>query len=207
MYRRILCLAIFALAGVHASKLSAQAPGYTPYGAHRGWVRTVYGPYRIRHTARWGNGITPVGATVLNNVITTAGMVVTDPNFVKLFGSQQQDSGFGSSDQTDQLVNILKQSNQTMETFKAKFGTGAFEGHASPRGASNLQERTTAYLNDAEKLTEAYREIVRINDVIREGNALVQAHADAGNTDTRDKIKAVNDAVLVLKQSLQQKIQ
>lgn len=64
-----------------ASDAFGQAPRYEPYGAWRGRIRYVEGPYRTRTRIRWGGGLTPVGGQVLTTFATVAGNVATDPNF------------------------------------------------------------------------------------------------------------------------------
>ena len=56
----------------------AQAPRYEPYGAWRGRIRYVEGPYRTRTRIRWGGGLTPVGGQVLMHLGTVAGNVAGD---------------------------------------------------------------------------------------------------------------------------------
>lgn len=61
------------------SKALAQPPA--PYGAWRGKIHYVEGPYRTRMHVRWGGGITPVGGQVLMHLGTVAGNVATSPDF------------------------------------------------------------------------------------------------------------------------------
>jgi hypothetical protein len=60
----------------------AQPPTYAPYGAWRGRIRYVEGPWRTKSTVRWGNGITPVGGQVLIQGLTSAEAVFTNPSFL-----------------------------------------------------------------------------------------------------------------------------
>jgi len=48
---------------------------FVPYGAWRGNIRYVRGPFRTKETMRWGNGITPTGGMVLMHGLTVAGEV------------------------------------------------------------------------------------------------------------------------------------
>lgn len=76
-------LLLLVIVGVAACEVaSAQVPTYAPYGAWRGRIRYVRGPFRTRSTIHWGNGVTPTGGQVLMFGMSTAENVLTNPDFL-----------------------------------------------------------------------------------------------------------------------------
>ncbi|MCL4204521.1 MAG: hypothetical protein KJ000_18705 [Pirellulaceae bacterium] len=85
--KNLICFVTAAVLLLVGDTAFAQAPTYAPYGAWRGRIRYVEGPWRTRSTIHWGNGITPVGAQVLIQGLTSAENVLTNPDFLsKLSG-------------------------------------------------------------------------------------------------------------------------
>ncbi len=68
------CCALGGLMLLTADSLCAN-DAFVPYGAWRGNIRYVRGPFRTKETMRWGNGITPTGGMVLMHGLTVAGNV------------------------------------------------------------------------------------------------------------------------------------
>jgi hypothetical protein len=80
--KTLICLVTAAVFLMVCEPVFAQAPTYAPYGAWRGRIRYVEGPWRTRSTIHWGNGITPTGGQVLIQGLTSAENVFTNPDFL-----------------------------------------------------------------------------------------------------------------------------
>jgi hypothetical protein len=88
--KNLISLVTAALLLMVCEPVFAQAPTYAPYGAWRGRIRYVEGPWRTRSTIHWGNGITPTGGQVLIQGLTSAENVLTNPDFLgKLSGLRE----------------------------------------------------------------------------------------------------------------------
>ncbi len=74
----VLAIAVLAC----SAAASAQVPTFAPYGAWRGRIRYVEGPWRTRSTIHWGNGVTPTGGQVIMHGLTAAENVLTNPDFL-----------------------------------------------------------------------------------------------------------------------------
>ena len=91
--RKPICVILAVICIANGSTVSAQAPTFAPYGAWRGRIRYVEGPWRTRSTIRWGNGITPTGGQVVMHGLTSAENILTDPEVLKkLMSGGQRDA-------------------------------------------------------------------------------------------------------------------
>jgi hypothetical protein len=90
-----------------AAPAVADAPVYAPYGAWRGRIRYVEGPWRTRSFIRWGAGITPTGGQVLMHGFDAAQAVLTSPDFwSQVIGTKDAELASRESELTGQVAAI-----------------------------------------------------------------------------------------------------
>lgn len=126
MNKPILFLLVLVIVSA-CETVSAQIPTYAPYGAWRGRIRYVQGPFRTRSTIHWGNGITPTGGQVLMTGMTTAGNVLTNPDFLDKITSLRDAEADKAGNEISTTVNRIRAINADLrknlnETVLSKVG-------------------------------------------------------------------------------------
>ncbi len=106
--KNLICFVTAAVLLIVGDTASAQAPTYAPYGAWRGRIRYVEGPWRTRSTIHWGNGITPVGGQVLIQGLTSAENVLTNPDFLsKLSGLRDAEANKAAEARSAEITSTI----------------------------------------------------------------------------------------------------
>ncbi len=114
--RTPICAVLFAVLAL-CETASAQPPVYQPYGAWRGRIRYVEGPWRTRTTIHWGNGVTPTGGQVLIHGLTAAENVLTNEGF------QRTMTGFRDAEAIKRSEANFKMIDKALEDMTARNGT------------------------------------------------------------------------------------
>ena len=118
--------------------VQAQVPTYQPYGAWRGRIHYVKGPFRTRSTIRWGNGITPVGGQVLMHGLTTAGNIFTNPDFLNALNND------GSQRETNKANLILRSDIEELQKQNAAIRQLLNDEVLEPWGLEKTEVATAA---------------------------------------------------------------
>jgi len=200
---------------------AAQFSGYPAYGAWRGRASTVIGPHGARSRVRWGGGITPQGAAMVQNIF-------TDPNFLDLFGGfisgRSLEVEYVSHEELDELralraeyraayrkaealersalraesdsdlKRILDEHRKIIAELRARTpGMAPTTATATPAG---LETRTQRYMADARAIYEARGDSNQIPEVRTEGERLERRYGEVQEAlrATNTALKALQDA-------------
>jgi hypothetical protein len=104
----------FAIVTVSGELANATPPSFAPYGASRGRIRYVEGPWRTRSTIHWGNGITPTGGQVLISGMQVAGEVLTSESFWSGAIGRDSEKEAASAEALRKNIDAIATANSTM---------------------------------------------------------------------------------------------
>lgn len=201
---------------------AAQFSGYPAYGAWRGRASTVVGPNVARSRVRWGGGITPQGAAMIQGI-------ATNPDFLNFVGgfvpgrslemveyvseeelhavralraenraalrqAEAQERSALRSESDSDLKYILAVHAQTIRELQARTPGMASTGAAGVPGG--LEARTQHYLTEAKAIYDAKGDSSRIPDVQKEGEYLEQRYGEA-----QKALRATNAALKALQEA------
>lgn len=165
----------------------ADVPEFQPYGAVRGRIRYVEGPFRTKTRIHWGNGLTEVGGQVLMHGLTVAGNVFTNPNTLGALVGRSEDEQRGIEDEWQFIRDQDAKLKRQLAALRTSVGLGAQTVNPVPSITPDPFPAGTASANSEALFTELNKLRVLADNV----KAAATAYFDKVNNEDPTRLKFV----------------
>jgi hypothetical protein len=165
----------------------ADVPDYQPYGAWRGRIRYVEGPFRTKTRIHWGNGVTQVGGQVLMHGLTVAGDVFTNPNTLGALVGRSEDEQRSINDEWQRIRDQDAKLRRQLEGLRTAVGLSAQLDSSAPSITPDPFPAGTVSANSEALFTEL-KKLRVLADAVKES---AKAYFDKVNNEDPTRLKFV----------------
>lgn len=165
----------------------ADVPEFQPYGAWRGRIRYVEGPFRTKTRIHWGNGVTEVGGQVLMHGLTVAGDVFTNPNTLGALVGRSADEQRSIDNEWQQIRDQDAKLKRQLAGLRTAAGLGAQTVNSVPTITPDPFPPGTPTANSE----ELFAELKKLRTLIGGVREAAKAYFDKVNNEDPTRLKFI----------------